>query len=138
MIKIRDLGIINLGSLRKVDRILKKIKVKCQQTISIDFSECLIDYNVTYLLLDHILQKARCCNKTQVIRLEYDLNFSKAHVLNCMFLGSIELGITDHHEVLESELEEALNKWCKKNKIVIDLVLKPIFEGTPDQYKYGR
>lgn len=115
---IKDFGERNLSNSTKVDHIIPLLTIDDNCFVTIDLSECLIDYPYTSKILDNILFQLDniLCTRKQ-LTIKYDFVPSEEITLNYLFVGSVFLGIQQDKAYNLHKLKEVINSIFQKQNI---------------------
>lgn len=114
----RDYKERNLSNSTKVNRIIGLIDVGSACEVTIDLSNCLIDYPYTARIIDRVLTQLSELNcPVKRLHVQYDFSPSEEITLNYLFVGSYFFDIQESKACVLATLKGLLQQKLKNNNI---------------------
>jgi len=85
----KDYSIFDAGKQRNIEEVIKKLPAFTDELITLDFTNCLIDYPATSKLIDKILSELSNMKGSKVLTIQSDLTVNNENlILSLLVWGS--------------------------------------------------
>jgi hypothetical protein len=134
---LKDYRIFDAGSKSSVERILEKLSIKSSD-VTLDLSNCIIDYPATSLIIDRVLLSISQKRKPGKLKIQTHLNIMEILLLHWLFIGSSFFKIDDSKKGKSlNDLKLIMQEKLLQKKIVMEIEVIDK-QGRPlKKYIYG-